>query len=182
MNRKEGRDSEIQHLKKKQQQRARQRDRQRKGRRERQKKAGTWSGTYRRREEKNAKEQARETVGKKETDADQDKQMEKEKPAMGCRTETESEKKEGEGTGHKNREERYREAKKKIAAAWEREGYRGGVGRDQDAEGGQQGNEGPGLTATLALGAAGRMCQFRRLFLLLLPSSSVAPATWLSST
>ena len=180
MNRKEGRDSEIQHLKKKQQQRARQRDRQRKGRRERQKKAGTWSGTYRRREEKNAKEQARETVGKKETDADQDKQMEKEKPAMGCRTE--SEKKEGQGTGHKNREERYREAKKKIAAAWEREGYRGGVGRDQDAEGGQQGNEGPGLTATLALGAAGRMCQFRRLFLLLLPSSSVAPATWLSST
>ena len=35
MNRKEGRDSEIQHLKKNQQQRARQRDRQRKGRRER---------------------------------------------------------------------------------------------------------------------------------------------------
>ena len=57
--------------------------------------------------------------------------------------------------------------KKKIAAVWGREGYRGGAGRDQDAEEGRQGPEGPGLTATLTLGAAGRICQFRRFFLLL---------------
>ena len=57
--------------------------------------------------------------------------------------------------------------KKKIAAAWGREGYRGGAGRDQDAEEGRQGPEGPGLTAALTLGTAGRICQFRRFFLLL---------------
>ena len=59
------------------------------------------------------------------------------------------------------------EKKKKIAAAWGREGYRGGAGRDQDAEEGRQGPEGPGLTAALTLGAAGRICQFRCFFLLL---------------
>ena len=51
--------------------------------------------------------------------------------------------------------------------AWGREGYRGGAGRDQDAEEGRQGPEGPGLTAALTLGAAGRICQFRCFFLLL---------------
>ena len=45
----------------------------REGRREKDRKAGTWSGTYRHRDEKNAREQAREIVGKKEMDADQDK-------------------------------------------------------------------------------------------------------------
>ena len=66
-------------------------------------------------------------------------------------------------------ERRYRGGgKKKIAAAWGREEYRGGAGRDQDAEEGRQGPKGPGLTTALAaLGAAGRICQFRRFFLLL---------------
>lgn len=55
------------------------REGERKGRREKDWKAGTRRSTYRRREERNTREQAREIVGKKEADADQDKKREKEK-------------------------------------------------------------------------------------------------------
>ena len=64
------------------------------------------------------------------------------------------------------REER-KKKKKKKAAVWEREGTRGGAGRDQNAEEGRQGPEGPGLTTALVLGTARRICQFRCFFLLL---------------
>ena len=89
--------------------------------------------------------------------------MEKEKPAMGCRTETVKKKREREQ--HTRIERRGTEKqKKKLQQHGKERGPGEGQGGTRTQKGG---NEGPGLTATLALGAAGRICQFRRFFLLL---------------
>jgi len=82
--------------------------------------------------------------------------------------------KEGEVAGHKHRQKTGGTGKGKEKEKEKKNkqnnhssvGERRIQGRARDAEEGRQGPGGPPLTADLALGAAGRLCRFRRFSLL----------------